>query len=189
MRTLLGLMLSSSSLLLACSGQTIAVGSTQSDQQAPEAGAPETGSSGSGTAFTAAQVAAAQAACNAPHGTVDSYSTIDGLVTRATGAWYLCTGGTPFDTTDSSAVFGADGQWHRLVSDGSGGLTMSLGVQDSGTYTPAPLNDASAECDPTSCLVTYHGDDGAITQFNLSFESGPRRMLMGGQLWFAPLGE
>ncbi len=188
MRTLfLGLALSLSPLAFAaCSGKTIDVGSSE---QTGDSGSGEAIAPTPGTSFTASQVQAALGACNQPHGTADAYSTVAGLSSRLVGAWFMCPGTAGSISSDTSAVFGADGSWHRLDSDGNGGLVEGQGLEDTGTYSAAPTNDASDECDPSDCPVTFHGSQGSIEQAELSFETGPRRMLFGGVNWFVPLGD
>jgi hypothetical protein len=161
-------------LLLACSGQKIDVGTN----------AP---TSSSGTSFSPAQVQAAQAACSAAHGPIDEYSTADGMRSRLVGAWFLCSANGGVAATSLSGVYSPSGDWNALGPDGSGGLVAGQGLTETGTYSVVKLDDASATCDPASCLVQYSGSDGALEQYSVAFETSPRRLLVGEQWWYVQL--
>jgi hypothetical protein len=163
-------------LLLACSGHTIDVGTNVT-------------SSSSGTSFSAAQVQAAQAACNAAHGPADGYSTADGMQSHLVGAWFLCSANGGVAATSLSGAYSPSGAWNALVPDGSGGLVAGQGLQETGTYSVVQLDDASATCDPATCLVQYSGGDGALEQYSVAFETSPRRLLIGEQWWYVALDQ
>jgi hypothetical protein len=178
------LVLASASLLAACSGHTIDVGSAAQ----PDGGADGT-SPAPASSFTALDVQRAQQACSAPHGTADLYSDVAGLQSRLVGAWYICPGAVIAVQDDGSAVFTADGQWIKLVDDGSGGLREGQGLQETGTYHLGLGNDADPVCDTSNCRMTLQSQAGGGSEVSVGFETGPRRMLLGASDWLVPIGE
>jgi hypothetical protein len=143
-------------------------------------------------AFSPTRVASALAQCNLPHGPPVAVSTGNDVAAQATGAWLLC-------TTESNAVatllspglvLDSDGQWHRLVEDGNGGLTAATGVQGQGPW--------SAFCEASSTITNSQpcvfgglpyvylrietlGNDSSPSGCLVApaaFESSPRRMFI-----------
>jgi hypothetical protein len=208
--------LSSSALLFACGGVTSGPGASSqaaevedlprsdsgggfSDGGAPEDAsfydAPSTYDGEVLTTYTAAQVEAAKVACAAPHGAPDPYDTLDGLVKRLVGAWYLCRPVQyPVIASGGSAAFLGDGQWISLRPAPGGGLDQHKGLKNEGIWTPLSLDDATDRCgdgrldarEIHGCFLQITEDSGELSQFGVSFEQSPRRMELGGN-WLVPL--
>ena len=138
--------------------------------------------------FTAAEVQSASAACAAPHGAVTSLPTTQAAQTRLEGAWYDCTGNASFPYV-GSGVFGVDGHWHALVSDGDGGLVEGNGLVESATYSIFRYSATGTTCDDGACGVDLKSGGGGETQLGLGFEMSPTRALLGGNDWLVPLGD
>jgi hypothetical protein len=147
------------------------------------------------TRYSAAQVDAAKTACAAPQGAPDPYETLDGLVQRVVGAWYLCRPvSDPVIAGGGSAAFLGDGQWISLRPTAGGGLDQHKGLGNEGIWAAFSLDDASVRCtggDPDAgelrgCFLRITEDNGELTEFPVSFEQSPTRMELGGN-WLVPL--
>ncbi|HEY8038520.1 MAG TPA: hypothetical protein VIF15_01950 [Polyangiaceae bacterium] len=188
-------LLLTAAILAGCSAQILPVGST--DDGGPPADASDAGllpvDAATPSTFTAAQVSAARSNCSLPHGPIDGYVTPDELRAHVAGAWLLC-GTTQFE--DLSGIFTADGNWNALVADGKGGLLEGQGVTNQASFQVILLDDAGTTCAPVldssstpgGCILDFRTAAGGISQFSVSFETSPRRMLVGsGTDWYVAL--
>ena len=153
------------------------------------------------SAFSAAQVQAALANCDSPHGPAVQVTDSNDERALLAGAWVLCPGGSDIPAVFSPGmILAPGGAWTRLVSDGSGGLVATTGVQNQGVW----LAFCEASSDITSdqrCIfgdssdvnvrINAVGDDGSpFTCFGgpMSFESSPRRMFVVESALYCPPG-
>jgi hypothetical protein len=144
--------------------------------------------------YDAAVVAGAQAACKAPHGPVDPFTTVAEVRERLVGSWYFCssTGGNDNVT---SIEFTPDDHWYYLEPDGNGGLQRGQGVDYEGTYTISPANSGWVDGAPDAGSDGFVGrmlGASGIPDF-MQFETGPRRMQIevgtaGFEEWFVYIG-
>lgn len=176
--------------LVACGGQSTPSGSGGGTSTA--SGKPLSAS------FSASQVSAALANCNLPHGPAVIPTDQTREAQLAVGAWAAC----PDPSTPAPASLlvpgivlfppGSDdsGQWMRLETNASGGLSTVVGVQNQGQWFAPNAVDVDVE--------TVGGGPGGAGGGTTSFETNPRRMYIvtdqtdcpdcaALELWLVPL--
>jgi hypothetical protein len=211
------------SLLAACGGRTLDVGRTGASEGAADSGGGpaasilagvDGGSGAPAASFAPLSVQAAEVRCGQPHGLAVATSAQTDAKALLVGSWFLC---SPSSTGAAGTLFWPgislepDGQWYRLVSDGSGGLVRGAGVQNQGTWAvqcqgqaPFPAGDPCPGAKITIKLVADGGDTdpSGCGGGPISFENAPVRMYIPDQpmewcsaqdpsvtidLWFVPL--
>lgn len=143
--------------------------------------------------FTASDVDAARARCNAPHGVVDGYSSVDALVARLTTTWFLCPG-----APDASSPLGdgrypvgveftVDGHFYWLVEDDSYGAVRGRGIAAAAAYEIEPPYEA--EYNNVSYAIDVRYADRSTMSTYATFEAAPRRLLLQflDATYFVPL--
>ncbi len=172
--------------LAGCGGQST-VGSE--GRPAPDPNAP---TSAPVIAFTEAEVEAAIASCSAPHGDVQTYATVDELVSLLATRWIYCGGrkGEPLKDRDGVARLGyeftADGHVYILARDPRTGVARGTGLAGAMTYDILPPTDA--EYNNVSFQITVWTADRSQMGGYATFEQGPRRMtLTAFDGYFVPL--
>ena len=182
----------------ACAGQTLEIGTN--DVGAGNAGtksAAPASCSGSlggsmlggdaGVAYSTDQVQAATAGCPQAHGPVTTYATVGELRSLVVGSWFLCSAAVT-DTSASSVVYTADGQWYRLLADGSGGLTLGLGDSNQASWGLWCTANGQELVDPPdatpitpgACQISMRYPNGGGNNFPVALEDCPRRMQLVG---------
>lgn len=153
---------------------------------------PRSRSSTSLGVFTQSDVEAAIATCGAPHGDVDRYDTVDGLVARLAGPWIYCGAEDVPSLEDFDGglriglEFTSDGYMYYLSLYPGEGVQRGRGLAGQASYEIEPPSDAAYN--NASFQITAHTASGGIAPFYVHFETAPRRMMRGsGEGYFVPL--
>lgn len=148
-----------------------------------KAPSPETPSSTPASTFTAQDVDAATARCSAPHGDLETYATVDKLVSMLSQTWLYC--GT-FVGKRVGVELTADGHFYWLSRNEAGVVIRGKGIEEAAGYEITPPSNAAFNNVSFQIDVIY--PSGSIMGTRATFEAGPRRLaLQGFDGMFVPL--
>lgn len=112
-------------------------------------------------------------ACNTAQGTEHPYTTKAELATLVVGRWARCSGPSPLEGSAPSGGVGiqidADGTYHVLESDGSGGARARAGFGNQGTWD---IWDGGPTAPPQFNLHPTPNEEIGLYPV---FEDGPRK--------------
>ncbi len=172
------------SVLAACGGHALDVGSNGAGAHAGNTGNNAGTEASVPTSFTASQVSAALANCTRPHGPAVSSTSESQEEQLVAGAWVAC----PPQASNVAPMFlpgiafqpeqqvgpvdasGPEGQWSRLEMSSSGGMSAAVGLENQGQWF---AQNASA-----AAVLTDAGDANGCFAGAVGFETSPRRMYL-----------
>jgi hypothetical protein len=112
--------------------------------------------------------------CTAPEGPEVTYGSNTDLSSLATGKWIHCSGPTILDDEQAGVAYDADGTFHMLAPDGSGGTVEIGGFNKQGTWDIGFLVDG----DPSVVTWETRFDDGSSRGGNVVFETSPSKFFI-----------
>ncbi|HEY1812932.1 MAG TPA: hypothetical protein VGG74_11335 [Kofleriaceae bacterium] len=112
--------------------------------------------------------------CSAPEGPEVTYGSNTDLTALATGKWIHCSGPTILDNEQAGVAYDADGTFHMLGPDGSGGTVELNGFQKQGLWDISDLVDG----DPSIVAWYTRYDDGSSEGGDVVFETSPSKFFI-----------
>lgn len=153
---------------------------------------PEAPSATPARTYSAAEADAASARCTEPHGTIETYATIDNLVQLLSGAWFYCPErgtsilGRSSGGPRAGVELTSDGHFYWLARDASGAVARGQGMTEIAGYDVEP--PSGAHVNNVSLQINVWYPDRSVMPTRATFETGPRRMaLQGIDGYFIPM--
>jgi hypothetical protein len=127
---------------------------------------------------TSDAVTRAHATCALPHGSIDEYSNVDGLISRLSHHWLYCGNQVAYLDGVAGVEFTSDGHMFWLEKDDTGAVVRGTGISRVASYDiQAPFD---SQYNNNSYQITAWYPDRSQTDTYASFESGPARMQLVG---------
>ncbi len=139
---------------------------------------PMSPSSTSALTFSGEDLESSLAACTSPHGSVESYTTVDQLVALLSRHWIYCPGDGRLPSRANLERIGLeftdDGHVYWLSEDSQKGISRLTGIDDAAAYEISP--PMSAEYNDVSFQIDVIYADRSVMGTYATFEAAPRRL-------------